>query len=135
MRKWVKRDWRFLSKKGLFLSGRREYSKSQEKRLEMWQNEFERQKRERKEEKEEMIMVKVMGKEVEVKRGTTGLEVAKLISPSLTKKATSVRVNDSLWDLNRPIYNNSSLQILSFDDNDIGFLFISFFLNPFFNLL
>ena len=117
-----------MNKKGLFLSGRREYSKSKEKRLEMWQNEFERQKREREEEKEEkMIMVKVMGKEVEVKRGTTGLEVAKLISPSLTKKATSVRVNDSLWDLSRPIYNNSSLQILSFDDNDIGFLFISFF--------
>ncbi len=50
-------------------------------------------------------------------KGVTPAEIAHSISPSLGKKAISAQVNDVHWDLQWPIYEDSSIQINQMDDN------------------
>ena len=44
--------------------------------------------------------------------GTTGFDVAHAISPSLAKIAVAVMVDDSLWDLKRPLPSSCALRII-----------------------
>lgn len=48
--------------------------------------------------------------------GTTGLEVAKSISPGLAKAAIAVKVDGVVRDLNAPINGNGPIEILTFDN-------------------
>jgi threonyl-tRNA synthetase len=48
--------------------------------------------------------------------GITGMEIAKDISQSLSNKALAIKVNDTLYDLNRPINTDATIQILTWDD-------------------
>ena len=53
----------------------------------------------------------------EVKTGTTSLEIAKSISEGLARKVLAAKINNEVWDLTRPIKEDSSLQLLTFSDN------------------
>ncbi len=48
-------------------------------------------------------------------KGITGWEVAKSLSVSLAKEAVAVRVDDSLWDLTRPLEKDATLEIIKRD--------------------
>lgn len=54
----------------------------------------------------------------EVPAGSTAIEVAKSISEGLARVIVSAKVNDEVWDLNRPINEDSRLALLKFDDVD-----------------
>jgi threonyl-tRNA synthetase len=49
---------------------------------------------------------------------TTPYEVASGISSGLANTSIIAKVNDSLWDLDRPIEEDCSLALLKFDDPD-----------------
>ncbi len=53
------------------------------------------------------------GAKREVAGGTTPAEIARQISPRLEKEALVARVDDELWDLSRPLDQNTSLAILT----------------------
>jgi threonyl-tRNA synthetase len=66
-------------------------------------------------------MIKVTlkdGKVMEFENPVTAAEVAKAISPSLYKKAISVRINGKRDELMTTINEDSELEILTFDDED-----------------
>ena len=48
--------------------------------------------------------------------GTTGMEIAKSISEGLARVVLSIAVNGEIWDLNRPITSDASIQLLKFED-------------------
>src|SRR6202142_2027024 len=48
-----------------------------------------------------------------VETGAKPIDVARAISPRLADDAIVARVNDDLWDLNRPFESDSRLQILT----------------------
>jgi len=48
--------------------------------------------------------------------GTTGLEIARSISPRLAKEAVAVRVNGVVLDLNASISEDAPIEILTFED-------------------
>ncbi|MBL7785389.1 MAG: threonine--tRNA ligase [Chitinophagales bacterium] len=48
--------------------------------------------------------------------GTSALDIAKSISNSLAKKVIAAKVNGSVWDINRAIPTDSTLQLLTYDD-------------------
>ncbi|MEI6310833.1 MAG: threonine--tRNA ligase [Bacteroidota bacterium] len=48
--------------------------------------------------------------------GVTAMDVAKSISEGLARKIISASVNGETWDTSRPITQDSSLKLLSFDD-------------------
>jgi len=48
--------------------------------------------------------------------GTTALDIAKSISEGLAKKIIAASVNDQVWDATRPIYNDASLKLLTWND-------------------
>ena len=50
--------------------------------------------------------------------GTTGLDIANSISPRLAKEVLSITVNDQLWDLTRPITNDSKIILHKWDDSE-----------------
>ena len=50
--------------------------------------------------------------------GTTAIEIAKGISHGLAKKVMAARVNGEVRDLLRPIDEDSTLELLTFDDED-----------------
>ena len=52
----------------------------------------------------------------EVPQGSTALDVAKSISEGLARVVVSAKVNDEVWDLTRPINEDSTLGLLKFDD-------------------
>lgn len=52
------------------------------------------------------------GKEIDVLPQETGLDVAKKISLSLAKKAVAYKLDDEVYDLNRPIQHDGLLQII-----------------------
>src|ERR1700753_3796721 len=58
------------------------------------------------------------GSKQSVAAGATPLEIAKSISPRLADAALVARVNGGLYDLERPIYTNASIQILTNKDPD-----------------
>jgi threonyl-tRNA synthetase len=49
---------------------------------------------------------------------TTPFNVAKGISNSLAKEVVIAKVNDELWDLNRPLEGDASVKFLKFDDDE-----------------
>lgn len=50
--------------------------------------------------------------------GITAMDVAKSISEGLARKVLAASVNDVVWDANRPIYNDSSLKLLTWNEAD-----------------
>ncbi|MDO6392187.1 threonine--tRNA ligase [Pontibacter sp. BT731] len=52
-------------------------------------------------------------------KGVTGLEIATSISEGLARNVLAVKVNGSVWDLSRPIEENASVQLLTWND-DLG---------------
>src|SRR5580704_8505510 len=53
------------------------------------------------------------GSQQQVAAGTTPLDVAKSISPRLADAAIVAKVNQDLWDLNRPIEGDAQVEILT----------------------
>jgi threonyl-tRNA synthetase len=54
----------------------------------------------------------------EYPRGVTSVEIAQSISQGLARKVLSAKVNGEVWDLTRPIPNDATLQLLTWDDKD-----------------
>ena len=51
-------------------------------------------------------------------KGITALGIAKSISEGLAKKVLAASVNGEVWDATRPINTDSSLKLLTWDDNE-----------------
>ena len=51
-------------------------------------------------------------------KGITALDIAKSISEGLAKKVLAASVNGEVWDATRPINTDSSLKLLTWDDNE-----------------
>ena len=58
------------------------------------------------------------GSERQFDDAVSGAEVAASIGEGLARAAVAVRVNGDLWDMNRPIENDSSLEIVTRDSAD-----------------
>ncbi|MGN6439913.1 MAG: threonine--tRNA ligase [Agriterribacter sp.] len=54
----------------------------------------------------------------EYQPGITALDIAKSISEGLAKKVLAALVNDQVWDATRPIYNDSTLKLLTWNEAD-----------------
>ena len=52
----------------------------------------------------------------EFDQGVSGYDIAMSISPRLAKEALGVKVNNDIWDLTRPIQEDSKISILKWDD-------------------
>lgn len=50
--------------------------------------------------------------------GITALDIAKSISEGLARKVLAATVNGQVWDATRPIYDDSSLKLHTWDDTD-----------------
>lgn len=48
--------------------------------------------------------------------GVKGMEIAQSISEGLARNALSIEVNGEIWDLNRPIPNDASIKIFTWND-------------------
>ena len=51
-------------------------------------------------------------------KGVTALEVAKSISEGLARKVIAADINGDIWDATRPIQNDASLKLLTWNDPD-----------------
>ena len=56
------------------------------------------------------------GRTQEYPVGTTSLDIAKSISEGLARNVLAAKVNSEVWDANRPISEDSSLQLLTWND-------------------
>jgi threonyl-tRNA synthetase len=54
----------------------------------------------------------------EYEQGSSALDVAKSISEGLARKVLAASINGEVWDATRPINNNASLKLLTWDDTD-----------------
>lgn len=54
----------------------------------------------------------------EYPQGTSSMEVAKSISEGLARKVLAAKVNGQVWDAARPIQEDASLQLLTWNDTD-----------------
>jgi len=64
-----------------------------------------------------MIKITFPDKNVrEYPKGTSSLEIAKSISEGLARNVYAAKVNGQVWDLTRPIYEDSHLQLLTWED-------------------
>lgn len=54
----------------------------------------------------------------EYAKGTSSMDVAKSISEGLARKVLAAKVNGAVWDANRPIAEDSTLQLLTWNDMD-----------------
>src|SRR5437762_2022994 len=52
----------------------------------------------------------------EYEKGTTALQIAKSISEGLARKVLAANVNGQVWDLSRPIREDASLKLLTWDE-------------------
>ena len=52
-------------------------------------------------------------------KGVTGLEIATSISEGLARNVLAVKVNETVWDLSRPIEGDANIQLLTWND-DLG---------------
>jgi len=67
------------------------------------------------------MMVKITlpdGSEREYESGVTGFDIAQSISPRLAKEVVSITVDGEVWDLTRPIVEDSSINLHKFDDEE-----------------
>src|SRR5215510_3351818 len=51
-------------------------------------------------------------------KGTTALEIAKSISEGLARKVIAANVNGQVWDATRPINEDATLKLLTWNDTD-----------------
>ncbi len=51
-------------------------------------------------------------------KGTSAMQIAESISSGLARNVLSAKVNGEVWDANRPIDGDSSVQLLTWDDKD-----------------
>jgi threonyl-tRNA synthetase len=54
----------------------------------------------------------------EYSNGSSALDIAKSISEGLARKVLAASVNGEVWDLTRPISNDASLKLITWDDAD-----------------
>ncbi len=54
----------------------------------------------------------------EYAKGTSSMDVAKSISEALARKVLAAKVNGAVWDANRPMAEDSTLQLLTWNDMD-----------------
>ncbi len=54
----------------------------------------------------------------EYEQGSTALDIAKSISEGLARKVLAANINGQVWDATRPINEDASLQLLTWDDAD-----------------
>ncbi|MES2430856.1 MAG: threonine--tRNA ligase [Bacteroidota bacterium] len=54
----------------------------------------------------------------EYENGTSAMDVAKSISEGLARKVLAAKINGQVWDASRPINEDSSLQLLTWNDLD-----------------
>jgi threonyl-tRNA synthetase len=54
----------------------------------------------------------------EYEQGVTGLKIAESISPALARNVVSCGVNGETFELNRPIMNDASIKLYTFDDEE-----------------
>ena len=54
----------------------------------------------------------------EFPEGITGQEIAENISPKLAQEALAIGVNGEIWDLTRPIENDATVKIFTWDDEE-----------------
>lgn len=54
----------------------------------------------------------------EFESGVTGLEIANAISNRLAKDVLAVSVNGEMWDLNRPVNQDSAIKLFTWDDRE-----------------
>lgn len=54
----------------------------------------------------------------EYKEGTTALDAARSISEGLARKVLAASVNGQVWDASRPIYEDATLKLLTWTDNE-----------------
>jgi len=50
--------------------------------------------------------------------GITGLEIAREISETLACNVFAIKVNNEIWDVTRPIYDNARITLLTWDDEE-----------------
>src|SRR6478735_12310597 len=50
--------------------------------------------------------------------GTSALDIAKSISEGLARKILAASVDGQVWDATRPIYQDATLKLLTWDDTD-----------------
>lgn len=53
----------------------------------------------------------------EFAKGTTGMQIAQSISDRLAKEVLSITVNDNIWDIMRPINQDSTITLNKWEDN------------------
>ncbi len=58
------------------------------------------------------------GAQREYEPGTSALDIAKSISEGLARKILAASVNGQVWDLSRPIYEDSALKLLGWEEKD-----------------
>jgi threonyl-tRNA synthetase len=64
-----------------------------------------------------MIKITFPDKNVrEYPKGTSSLDIAKSISEGLARNVYAAKINGQVWDLTRPVYEDSNLQLLTWDD-------------------
>src|ERR1700712_898356 len=54
----------------------------------------------------------------EYEAGVSALDVAKSISEGLARKVLAASINGEVWDASRPINEDASLKLLTWDDTD-----------------
>ncbi|MDR0758230.1 MAG: threonine--tRNA ligase [Tannerella sp.] len=54
----------------------------------------------------------------EYAEGTTSLQIAESISPRLSESVLAAKVNGEVWDLNRPLSQDATLQLLKWEDEE-----------------
>jgi threonyl-tRNA synthetase len=54
----------------------------------------------------------------EYQQGSSALDIAKSISEGLARKVLAASINGEVWDATRPINNDASLKLLTWDDTD-----------------
>ncbi len=54
----------------------------------------------------------------QVEKGTSAMDIAKSISEGLARNVLSAKVNGEVWDANRPINEDATLQLLTWNDKD-----------------
>ena len=67
------------------------------------------------------IMIKITlpdGAVKEYEAGVSAMDVAKSISEGLARKVLAAAINGQVWDASRPINEDASLQLLTWNDND-----------------
>ena len=66
-------------------------------------------------------MIKIIlpdGAQRDYEDGTSALDVAKSISEGLARKVLAASINGQVWDATRPINDDASLKLLTWDDSD-----------------